>query len=433
MTSITIPIKLHDAQRQIFLDPHRFRVTCNGRRFGKTALGVNELIIRALSYTGDYDPAFPVTVLGVLPSATQARTVLWKPLYNVLTSKGFSHLVEPKGINKTSMSITLINKVTIKIVGANDNGGDSLRGMKLLFVLLDEMQDIKAEAFWEVIRPAMSDTEGSRALLTGTPKGKQNVLYDMKLLADSDPEWAFFSFPTWANPVISADEIAKARASLPARIFSQEYEANFVDFPGKFYSELNIDNKYYGDLPKFDLTIMGVDFGDIHPSLNVLGRSKRQWYYLEGYSPNADKRSQQPITDPVFHANVKRLVKKWSVKAIYADPSRPSAILAIRNLGDEPGYRNCVAGYNRIAEGISQVHALIAQNNLLFTTGHNDKVSDSLDGMDAYLLVEAYHRKVGKDGIFTDEPEDGYFSHTNDGLRYALALSGGAVLRTEGN
>lgn len=423
MANLVVPFKLHKAQREIFSCSKRFRVTVNGRRFGKTALGVTELLIRGLSYPHKVDPKFPVFVLGILPTASQARTVIWKPLVNICESKEFKPLV--KVVNRTAMEIILVNNVIIRVAGANDNGGDRLRGIKVYFAWFDEMQDIKPIAFEEVVRPAMSDTEGSRALFTGTPKGKQNILYRLYEKSQVDLEWQFFNYPTWCNPKISKAEIEQARATLPTRLFAQEYEASFVDFPGKIYSELDGDNKYFGDLPKFDLVVMGVDFGDLHPNLSVLGRSKRTWYFLESWSPNANPKDAQPVPDTVLHSNIRRLVKKWSVYSTYCDPSRPSSILGIRSLGDDPGLRNAVAGYNPIWEGIGQIHSLITQKNLLFTAGHHDKIKDSLDGQEAFTLHESYHRLQDKNGDFTDNVADGFFSHCCDATRYALATKAG--------
>lgn len=413
-------IRLHKGQMRVFKDPHRFRVTVNGRRWGKTALGVTELIFRSLTYPGVVDPKFPIYCLGVLPTANQARAILWKPLMAFCSQSDITPLIAK--INQTSMEITLYNHVVIRVVGANDNNGDRLRGLKVYFALLDEMQDIRPAAFYEVIRPAMSDTPGSRALFTGTPKGKQNILYELANFNHSD--WVFHSSPTWENPIIPREEIETARITLPPRLFAQEYEASFIDFPGKIYSELDQDNLYYGELPKLDLVVMGVDFGDLHPALAVLGRAGRTYYFLEGWSPNRNPREAMPIPDPVLHSNIRRLVSKWNVSATYCDPSRPSSILAIRQLGDLPGLSNAIAGYNPIWEGIGQVHALISQKNILFTQGQQDKVKDALDGTDVYELHQAYHRETDKDGYFKDIPADGYFSHIVDATRYALAVSG---------
>jgi hypothetical protein len=420
MSQLNYPVKLHQAQRKILLSPARFRVTVNGRRFGKTRLTLDELVLASLRYPREVSKTSPETVIGVLPTLTQAKQILWKPLVNLCETEPLSRVV--RRINKSDFTIDFYNKPSIRIAGANDNNGDRLRGLRILFASLDESQDIRPSVFSDVIRPAMSDTVGSRALFTGTPKGKLNHLYHLAELAKSNPDWEFFNFPTWTNPTIPREEIERARATLPPRLFAQEYEASFVDFPGKWFTELSYENMYYEDtLPKFDLCVMGIDWGDLHPSLNVLGRAGRTWYYLEGWSPNPDPRTAQPIPDPILHSNIKRLVKKWNVAYTYCDPSRPSAILAVRGLGVEPGYRNAIAGYNPIVEGISQVHALITQRNLLFTGGFHDKVQDALDGHQAYTLHEAYHRKTDKNGHFTDEPEDGYESHVVDGTRYSLA------------
>lgn len=417
MVTINLPYTLHPAQGKIFDDHSRFRVCVNGRRFGKTALGVNELLIRALSFQGTVHPRFPVTVLGALPTANQARKVIWEPLRAICESPGFDYVV--KDINRTAMTILLLNGVTIRIAGANDNGGDRLRGLKLYFVWFDETQDIKPVSWSEVVRPAMSDTPGSRALFTGTPKGKQNWLYDLSQRPVTDKDWAFFTYPTWTNPTIPKEEIETARLTMPPRLFAQEYEASFVDFPGKFYTELTCDNKWYGALPKFDLVVMGIDWGDIHPALCVLGRCDNKWYWVEGWSPNRG-REVTVVPDTLLSQHIKRLSYKWNVRFAYADPSRPSSILASRDLV------NCVAGYNKVAEGIGQVHGLITQNKLLFAPGHADKIPDAIDGDLGFSLHEAYHRVVDKSGNFTDEPADGYFSHICDATRYALATKVGS-------
>lgn len=423
MAVIDIPFKLHKAQREIFNNPKRFRVCVNGRRFGKTALGITELIIRGLSYTGTVDPKFPVTVLGVLPTANQARKIIWEPLRAICDSKDFRVVI--RDINRTQMTVTLINGVVIRVVGANDNGGDRLRGLKCFFVWFDETQDIKPVAFSEAVRPAMSDTVGSRALFTGTPKGKQNWLYDLSLKPQQDSDWQFFNFPTWANPTIPRDEVENARLTLPPRLFAQEYTADFVDFPGKFYTELDINNKFYGEISRFDLVVMGVDWGDLHPALSVIGRGvDRNWYWVEGWSPNQGK-DPQVIPRGTFEHHIKRLVHKWGVNLTFADPSRPSDILWMRSLGAAKGFTSTQEGYNRIIEGITQVHNLITQNRLLFVPGLADKVPDSIDGDLAYSLHEAYHRTTDKNGNFTDVPTDGYFSHIVDSTRYALATKVG--------
>lgn len=420
-----VEVPLHRGQRQVFDNGSRYRVLVCGRRFGKSSLVLWELILRALGYPGDTrKELMPATVMGVMPTMNQARQVLWNPLV-VLVSTHFPQYVSK--INHTDSTIWLKGgKPAIKIRGANDNNGDRLRGSRIYFVCCDEYQDIKPGIFENVVEPAMKDTEGSRAVFTGTPKGRLNHFYQLAQMAEKDSDYSYFNMPTWVNPKIPKEEVEKSRLVLPPRVFAQEYEASFTDFPGKIYTELDTGNRYEGNFdPRvLDMVVMGVDWGDYHPALSIVGRDKSgQWYWLEGWSPGS-QRDSLPITQPTMYQNILRLSKKWKVGITLCDPSRPSDILGIRSLGDRnsiQGLRNCKEGYNRIEEGISQVHTLITQNKLVFVPGQNDPVPDTVDADLAFMLHESYHRVVDRNGFITEEPADGYCTHTCDSTRYALS------------
>lgn len=420
-----LDIPLHYGQRKVIDSPNRYRVLVCGRRWGKSSLVLWEMVIRSLQYPGDVrKELMPATVLGAMPTMNQAKQVLWQPLVTLVQTYFPSQVQK---INHSDSTIWFKNgKPPIKIRGANDANGDRLRGSRLYFVALDEYQDWKPEIFNNVIEPAMKDTKGSRAIFTGTPKGRLNHFYSIANKAIKDSTYTYFNMPTWVNPTIPREEVELSRNTLPDRVFRQEYEASFEDFPGKIYYELDSTNRYEGnfDTSVLDYVVMGVDWGDRCPALSVVGRDKLgQWYWLEGWSPG-NERESPPITQPVLQANMLRLARKWKVNASYADPSRPSEILATRQLGINnsiPGLRKCVEGYNKIQEGISQVHTLISTKELKFVPGLADRVPDSVDGNLAYMLAEAYHRVIDKNGNITDEPADGYFSHLNDALRYSLA------------
>jgi hypothetical protein len=87
-----------------------------------------------------------------------------------------------------------------------------------------------AEAAWnESIRPALSDYAG-RAMFISTPAGR-NWFWRLYQGAGEPGviDWQRWQFPTSANPYIAAAEIEAARASLPERIFQQEYLAQFLE------------------------------------------------------------------------------------------------------------------------------------------------------------------------------------------------------------
>lgn len=367
-------------------------------------------------------------VLGVLPTAVQARPILFKPLVNLFTTTALADLVE--NINLTEMRIDIKGKPSIKIAGANDRNGDRLRGNRIYFILMDECQDINPRVWTEVIRPAMSDTVGSRALMSGTPKGRLNILYSLSELAKTDPEWSFHTYPTSSNPCIPREEIEKAKVSLPPRVYQQEYEADFVNFAGQIWTELDSNNLLDPgeELPHFDLVVMGVDHGDRHPAMVVVAREPRSgcWYILDAWSPNTNGIGEsQPVTREEFQQQLTLMVDTHNVDLIYCDPSRPSDILAIRNFGDKRCYKSTVAGYNPIQSGIGQVHNLIHQNKLKIVKETSPNLKPSIvRGQLLYDYLSSYQWELDKNGQVTEVPADGNCSHICDALRYALAVKG---------
>lgn len=412
----------HDAQAAIFDDSARFRVSCSGRRFGKSNLALQELVYAALSFSGELSTISPQMVVGCLPTAVQARQILFKPLVNLFTTTSLKYVVD--SINLAEMRINILGKPSIRIVGANDKGGDRLRGMRIYFMLMDEVQDVLPQVWSEVVRPAMSDTPGSRALFTGTPKGTANILFYLSENAKSDPEWSFHNYPTSANPTIPRIEIETAKRQLPPRVFEQEYEAKFTTFPGQIYTELDSNNLYEGDLPYFDLVVAGVDWGSYHPAISVVGREPRTntWYFLAGWSPNTSGGDAQPVLKTAFEEKLREMVDEYKIDLILCDPAQPSEILAIRKMGTGKAYQSASAGFNGIESGILQVHKLIHQNRLLFVK-NTDSRPEMVTGQRAYDFHLSYHYE-SKRGVVTDTPADGDLSHICDATRYALAIRG---------
>ena len=62
-------VKLHDKQREVFDDQHRFRVVAAGRRFGKSRLAAWLLLIEALQSESK-------DVFYVAPTFQQAKDIM---------------------------------------------------------------------------------------------------------------------------------------------------------------------------------------------------------------------------------------------------------------------------------------------------------------------------------------------------------------------
>jgi hypothetical protein len=136
-------------------------------------------------------------------------------------------------INESELSILLKNDSLIQLKGADNP--DALRGVGLVFLVLDEFADIKPEAWEEVLRPALSDL-GGHALFLGTPKGWNwaKTLFD-RASSPTEPDWGAWQYTTIDGGYVDESEIESARKDLDPQTFSQEYLATFESFDGQAY------------------------------------------------------------------------------------------------------------------------------------------------------------------------------------------------------
>jgi len=213
-------MSLSRAQQVISKDKTRFRVVVAGRRFGKTHLSIRELCYHAK------DPGKDVWY--VAPTYRQARQIVWKKLKNRLNDLKWAEKT-----NESELTITLKNGSTISLKGADNY--DSLRGVGLDFIVLDEFADIAPEAWYETLRPTLSDKMG-RALFIGTPKGIGNWSYELyQNSLDDGANWASHSYTTIDGGRVPVEEIEAAKRDLDERTFRQEYMATFETFSGRIY------------------------------------------------------------------------------------------------------------------------------------------------------------------------------------------------------
>ena len=219
-------------QQEVFKDTTRFKVIAAGRRCGKSRLAATTLLIEGLRCpTGS-------AVLYVSPTMGQSRQIIW----DLLLDLG-REVIQSSHVN--NLDITLINGARIYVRGADRP--DTLRGVSLTYAVLDEVADIKVEAWEQVIRASLSDKKG-RAIFIGTPKGR-NWFYDLFNLGKDgdDTDWKSWHFTTKDNPMIDPKEIESAKKTLSGFSFKQEYMASFDTAGSDVFKEEWIK---YGDEPQ---------------------------------------------------------------------------------------------------------------------------------------------------------------------------------------
>ncbi len=245
---VTLP-NLHVGQRAVKDSPARYKVLACGRRWGKTRLGTALCLETALRGKRAWwvAPSYKLAAVG-----WRGVTLLARQLPGA-------------DVHQAERMITLPTGGTVQVRSADDP--QSLRGEGLDFVVLDECAYMKAEAWTEALRPALSDRQGG-ALFISTPRGLN--WFHALWLRGQDPtqsEWCSWRFKTSDNPFISPEEIEAARGDLLSRIFKQEYEANFLeDNPGALWKRAWLDAGRVLQAPELKRIVVGVD-----PSASATG------------------------------------------------------------------------------------------------------------------------------------------------------------------
>lgn len=242
--------KPHENQIKIHQSQAKYRVVVAGRRFGKTALGLNEALYRALQLKNQI-------IWIILPHLKQAKEVYW---IDPDVTRYFMPFVQQRLVAKNDSELSLHVLHTnswIRLKGADNY--ESLRGSGLDLIIWDEVADVKPEAF-EVLKPALADSPHHRSLYIGTPKGL-NHFHDFAIYGDHEgivpryekpispqKNWETFHFSSYDNmswPIGSTEKQAfieyidaqKSELHEKGRIafFNQEYMASFEETAGRFF------------------------------------------------------------------------------------------------------------------------------------------------------------------------------------------------------
>ena len=218
-TSKGLPYKvklpqLHAGQIDVAQSTARFKVLVAGRRWGKTRLGVWLCVAKAMQGKKTW---------WVAPTFSMANEG-WKEIrrlgidYGVVVKEGEKTIYTPTG-----------GYVTVRTA---DNP-DRLRGAGLDFIVLDECAYIKEKTWKEVLRPTLTERQGG-ALFISTPKG-YNWFARIFDEAEGQSDWERWQKPTSTNPLVPTEELGIAKKEIGSFLFSQEYEAEFIEQSGGLF------------------------------------------------------------------------------------------------------------------------------------------------------------------------------------------------------
>jgi len=390
-------ITLTKPQSQVSNSKKRFRVLVSGRRFGKTYLCITEMM--------KYATKVKQNIWYVAPTFKMAREIVWNKLKEMLSNFKWIDT-----INESNLSIKVKKTGSIISLKGCENY-DSLRGVGIDFLILDEFADIDEKAWTEVLRASVADTEGD-VLMCGSPKGFGNWSYRMYLKGKQDAEWDSFQFTTLQGGMVSKEEIEQAKQDIDIRTFRQEFEGTFENYAGavyyNFHAVENVKEK------KIDFTKplhIGLDFNVDPMSASVAQIDKEIIHFVDEiviYSSNTDEMVQE-IRD--------RYGDKTKI-FIYPDPAcrqrKTSAggktdLSILQNAGFNV---KCKFKHSPIRDRINAVNSSLKSAN-----GKRYIFVDP----SCKIITKGLQRQIYKENTNIPDKEQG-FDHMNDSIGYLVEI-----------
>jgi hypothetical protein len=363
-----------------------------GRRFGKTFLSTGKLLEQAVAGNDR-------NVWYVAPTYGAAKEIAWNMLI---------HTIPPEYVYKTnesSLTLRLINGSVIALKGAEKP--NNLRGRALDFVVMDEFADMRPEAWYEVLRPSLSDRQGG-AMFIGTPKGR-NHFYDLWAKGvDGANDWESFQYTTLDGGNVPPEEIESARADLDERTFNQEYCAQFVTYAGLIYYGFSREDSVLDIGDDSGTLHVGMDFNLDPMSAVICIRKGEKLYAVDEivmYGSNTDEMVAE-LKDRYGNRNV----------IIYPDPASRQRKTSAGGRTDLSILQN--AGFSVKAKN---AHALVrdrinaVNSRLLSGDGERHLFVSSK----CKQTIKSLERQTYKEGTSVPNKDDG-FDHMNDALGYLV-------------
>lgn len=351
----------HANQMRIHHDNHRYRVVVAGRRFGKSALAINE----ALAWIMDKSKPNQMVWI-ILPEYQQAEKIYW---IDPDITKYYMPYVQAGKLKKND------NKLSLKCIETGSylfligsNNADSLRGSGLDLIIWDEVADVKPSAF-DVISPTLADSPHHRVMYMGTPDGF-NHFHDYALRGDHDglieragksisldEEWQTFKFTSYDNMTWDIGSIE--RTSFVNYLnkerqkyiemgqedwFEQEYMAEFRKRAGAVHKLFarTMHVIPFMQIPHTWVRERGWDWGSSHPTASVrVATDQDDNWFIEICYKQKDKTIEQhaqmiKIQDTDFlEGKITNSLEETRTDPIpgYGDPSGRQWISEFNKLG----------------------------------------------------------------------------------------------------
>lgn len=214
----------------------RFPVVPAGRRSGKTERAKRFIAKEAMRNPGE-------KYFIAAPTRDQVKKIYWSDM-KLLTMPSVT-AESSKDPSETELIIYMDNGTEIHLIGLDKP--ERIEGVLWTGGVIDEIADVKSNAWEENIRPALDTYNPTRpdylawCWLIGVPDGL-NHYYDMAQYAEhaNDPDWQLFRWVS--EDILPAKTIEAAKRQMGERQYRQEYCASFETATGRIYEDYSRDN-----------------------------------------------------------------------------------------------------------------------------------------------------------------------------------------------
>ena len=240
----------HTGQSEYHDSDELTRIIIASIRSGKSYSVLHDIIIESWNNPSN------LPVLIVTPTNAMTRDIMMKPLVELLISM---NLLEPKNYNKSEQLITLRNGNTI--IGRSHEAAEKIRGLTIYAAYMDEVAMMNKNTYDIVMGRMITENSSNRMTLTGTPKGKQNWLYEYFFKNGNLKNTSYHRFHILQNPIISIEAYEALKETYDELTAKQELEGLFVDlYESLVYRSYSNANLFTNNFNKDYQLYAGIDW-----------------------------------------------------------------------------------------------------------------------------------------------------------------------------
>jgi phage terminase large subunit len=387
----------------------RFNVLVCHRRFGKTVLAIHDLLDKGLRC-----PRKNPQMAYIGPTYGNVKRVAWGYLKEAVRK------LPGVTVNESELRVDIPRGndfVRIMLLGGENP--DSLRGLYLDGVVLDEYSEQNPEIWTAVVRPALSDRNGY-AIFIFTSKGAGHA-YELYRNArrDESGEWFAANFKASETKIIPQKELDAARAAMGPEMYEQEYENSFTAaLVGAYYKEelkAMQDSKritrvpYDKHVPVFTGWDLGIDDSSAIWFFQNVGQEIHAIDYLECVGKGLPWIAKQIIDKPYLYGG-HFLPHDAAARELGTGKTRVETLHTLGLKGVE------VVKRQKVEDGIHAVRGLLSRMWI-----------DQENCGYGIECLKSYEREYdAKEGVFKLKPKHNWASHGADAMRtYAMGVRGG--------